>query len=63
MDIFLTFHVFQREMIKNNNNLSYRNIGGEVYLKRIYKLFMKSEIGRQAQMYHSCVRKSVCHVT
>jgi hypothetical protein len=29
MDIFHTFHVVQREIISNNNNLSFSNIGGE----------------------------------
>jgi hypothetical protein len=42
MDIFHTFHVVQREMISYNNNLSFCNIGGEVYTKRISKLFLKS---------------------
>jgi hypothetical protein len=33
MDIFHTFHVVEREMISNNNNLSFCKIGGEEYSK------------------------------
>jgi hypothetical protein len=29
MDIFQTFHVVEPEVISNNNNLSFCNIGGE----------------------------------
>jgi hypothetical protein len=42
MDIFHTFHVVEREMISYKNNLSFFNIGGEVYSKRIQKLFLES---------------------
>jgi hypothetical protein len=42
MDIFHIFYAVEREMISNNNNLSFCNIGGEVYSERINKLFLKS---------------------
>jgi hypothetical protein len=42
IDIFHTFHVVQREMISNNNDLYFCNIGREE--KAISKFFLKSDI-------------------
>jgi hypothetical protein len=34
MDLLHTFHVVQREMINNNNNLAFCKIGGEEYIQK-----------------------------
>jgi hypothetical protein len=41
---FHTFHVVEREMISNNNNLSFCNIGGEYIQKGLTHCSWKAKL-------------------
>jgi hypothetical protein len=61
MDIFHTFHIVEREMGRNYNNLSFRNIGGELYSKKINKLFLESYIILEYEQMHNMEIMNSCH--
>jgi hypothetical protein len=42
MDIFHTFYVVEREMISNNNNLSFCNIGGRTIFKKDQQIVLRN---------------------